>query len=478
MRYGLPDVDAPPVAQALPREPPRAAPPTPLQLLAASLQKFDSLYISQATSQVDRRRRQHEGFCRSAVAQSQLDISAVEQQLRREAQRRAADVQKVIAHQKELQRQRELELKRLQEEKARQEREAREKAERERKQREEAARKQAEEEKRQAEEAAKQKAERAQQDAARKAALEEKIRQEKEAAGRRAKGFTLQAEVEKLLVKHRQDVADIKRDVVDAVNGNKELKKQVGVVKRKINVKLGQLSNSVSQVSRICAEVTQLALYTQGDPLAFKWILNFIAKAIVSQAEAEVTVKPTAALPLGRLAVHLLHHLPGFYYFLCARFVKKCCFVIGYTGSIDTEEGRTRMGWKRADGKWEAEVKYEERVGGILTVWAVVSRLQLSPEYPFFSMEAEWMFLARILNTDLALISNAHYVVVCNWWEAAAQLLVQKYGRQAQKLLHLTALDWVQHGSQKSYPAATRLQVLGEDLLQKQNYNSLKEMEP
>lgn len=487
MRYGLPEVETLPQA-VVPLPSQRQRTTSQLLLLAKSLRSLDSLHISNALAIADSRRRRLELFCEQAKAHSQAEISALDLESQHEARKLTSDIQRIKAHQEELRQQELLRQKRLQEEKQRAEKKAREeqqrieaealkKAEEEKRQKAELERKKAEEEKKRAEEEKKKAEEKKKGDDAKKAALAEKIKQEKAAAGRKSKGFTQQLEIEAALIKYFQDIADIKRDVVQPVNNNKDLKKQVGVVKRKINIKLGQLSNSMAQLNTICNEVVELAQYTKGDPLAFKWILNFIAKAIVSQAEAEVTVKPTAALPLGRLAMHLLKHLDGLYYFMCARFVKKCCFTIGYTGTIDTEEGRIRMGWKRVDDKWESEVKYEERVGGILTVWAVMSRLESTSAFEFFSMEAEWRFLARVLNTDSQLITNAHYVVVCNWWEAAAEQVVHRFGKQAFKVLYLAYKDWAKQGAGRSFPAATRLEVLGDDLLQNKNFNSLKEME-
>lgn len=307
--------------------------------------------------------------------------------------------------------------------------------------------------------------------------LKEKLRLAKEEAARKAKGPTDWEAIEKLVFNYRQDIQDIKKDVVEAMDGNKDFKKQVSVYKRRINVKFGQLSSSETQMNTISREVAELANATKQNPLAYKWILNFISKAVVAQAEAEVTVKPSAAVPLASLAANLLNSLDGLEYYMCARFAKKCAFILGYTCSIDTEEGRVRMGWKRSDGKWESEVKYEERVGGIATVWAVMARLQATQKFDFFNMPAEWRFAARILNVNKELLGNVHYGIICNWWEAAGAQLAQKYGKQAYKLLEFAAVDWAKYGQLKLFPAATRLEILGEDLRSKRSFNSIKGMD-
>lgn len=283
--------------------------------------------------------------------------------------------------------------------------------------------------------------------------------------------------IEKQFLKYKQDIVDIKTNVVEKLSQNPDIKKQVNQVKRKINPKFGQLSNSMSQLQKITQEVIQFINLTKENELAYKWILNFVAKAIVDQAETEVIVKPTAALPLARLTYSLLSHFPEFSYYLIARFVKKCPYLIGYTCTIDTEEGRTRMGYKRRNNQWEDSVKYDERVSGICTVWAVLTRLSDKGQLDEYSFQASWKFLARILNTDLQLITNTHFAIVANWWEAAAAQFLTTYGNQSQKLLVTLVRDWPLAVSDKKFPAAARLLILGEEWGKSNRITSLKEME-
>ena len=286
------------------------------------------------------------------------------------------------------------------------------------------------------------------------------------------------AAIEQSFLQYKKNIVDIKETIVGPMNEDKDLKKLVNSLKRKINPKFGQLSNSYQQLNRIKHEVVELVSQAKGNELAYKWILNFVAKAIVDQAETEVIVKPNAALPLAHLAYTLLETFTEFDYYLSSRFVKKCPYIIGYTCSIDSEEGRTRMGWKRRDNKWEDDTKYDERVSGICMVWATMSRLLDYPQQlSFYSFEASWKFLARLLNRDLSLLTNAHFSILGNWWEAAAKEFSGKYGVQASKLLNVLTVDLPVAVSDRKYPAAARLLILGEDLQNNRNWNSLKEME-
>lgn len=362
----------------------------------------------------------------------------------------------------------ELEKSKREEEKAR--------LEEEKKRQEELARKAQQEKELKAKEAA----EKAAQEEKRLRDLKDKELQEKKAndeAARASKGFTNVKSVEAEYLKYYERIPLIKSTVVQELAKNPDLKRSVGAYKRKLNVKFGQLSNSMTQLRSITSQMVELINACKGDQLAYKWILNFVSKSIVSQAESEVTVKPSAALPLARLAVSLLHQCEGLDYYLSARFVKKCPLIVGYSADLTTEKGRNTMGWKRVDDAWENEVKFEERVGGILSLWAVMAREETSGKFPLFSLGAQWTFVARVLNCQTDLLLDVHFVMLCNWWEASAERFVAAYLSQANKILKLLSVDFAAIGSLKSFAAATRLQVLGEDLAERRKYNTLKEME-
>lgn len=388
-----------------------------------------------------------------------------------------SEVDKIIAQEEERKRLERVRLEREEQERKRKEEEERRRKEEQAqkiKEEEERIRKEQEAKKHQEDEEARQRQQKEQeikqeQEKQEKLALEQKTKQEK--------GLTNFSSIEKEFFRYKHHISDIKHQVVVPLSENKELKKAVGGLKRKINPKFGQLSNSVSQLNKITSEVVQYVDDAKNhNELAYKWILNFIAKAIIAQAETEVTVKSTASLPLARLAYNLLIRYNEFEYFLTARFIKKCPFIIGYTCSIDSEEGRKRMGWKRNGNKWEDEVKYDERVAGICTVWTVMTRLQ-EQSISTYSISLSWKFLARLLNTDSSLLTNAHFACVGNWWDACAKEFLNHYGKQAYKLLHLLSIEWTNSVANKKFPAAARLLILGEDWLLNNNIDSIKEME-
>lgn len=352
------------------------------------------------------------------------------------------------------------------EEEKRKAEEAKRKAEEEKRRAEEAKRKAEEEKRRVEEEKRKAEEEKRRTEEEKRKAEEETLRRALEQQ-RLLASWTLFERVASEFAKYKKDIADIKANVVAKISADPVLKKQAGALRRQINPRFGQLTNSTAQLARVCDSVAQLISLAQPLELGYKWVLNFVAKAIVDQAETEVTVLVKQALPLARLAMDMMARFPEFEYFLTARLVKKCPFIIGYLRTIDTVEGRLAMGWRRKDGdKWEDEVKYDERLSGIATLWAVMTRLekkQTLDDSSKYSYAALWRFAARMANTPLNLLTNAHYSVVNAWWEALAEEFVRQYNVQGTKLMALLLSDWVAQAADRKFPAAARLTILGED---------------
>ncbi|QLG73995.1 hypothetical protein HG535_0F05070 [Zygotorulaspora mrakii] len=309
-------------------------------------------------------------------------------------------------------------------------------------------------------------AERRAEEERRKLQVQQKLKQEE----LKSNAVTNFEAIEQLFCKYKEKIATIKRDIVEPIKkADPTLRALLSRHKRKVNPKFGQLTNSNQQLEKIQFDICSLVDETRSNDLAYRWILNFIAKAMVHQAETEARVKPESGLPLGKLALNLLVKYPELEDLLLARFVKKCPFVIGFTANINTELGRQKMGWKRnSDDKWEEETSYDERMGGIMTFYALITTLPLpaqvinSREHPL-PISKSWHILARICNTSVDLLTNTHFVVLGAWWDAAASVFLQAYGNQGRKLLQLVSTDLTLSVADRKYVGAARLRILFEE---------------
>lgn len=277
-------------------------------------------------------------------------------------------------------------------------------------------------------------------------------------------------------LKYTQDIADIKVNIVEKMKLS-PLKSNVSATRRKINTKLGQLSKSIRQAQVVVAAVCDLIDPTRQDQLAFNSILNSLAKNIVAQAESEVVVQPSRGQSLALFAGMVMARYPEFEYFIAARLVKKCPYIIGYSVPTDDEEGRKQMGWKKTANDWEDRPKYNERVAGICTVWALMASNPQIKSTTIFSQESIWTFLARNINTHTETLSSTHYTVASNWWEAAAHLFLPQYRKQSSKLLQCLVQDWTIVGAERKYPDSIRLRLLGEEWMNLGRIKSFSPME-
>lgn len=409
---------------------PDTVPRTPYHDLLAQanisqLQKDTEHYLSHSHSQLS-----------LFISQEQERIRRENERIRKEQERLRQEQERKQRLEQERQRQLELERQRL----------AKEAEERERKQQElkkqqEAERQRELERERQLQEE-KEKAEK------------ERLKQNKNLDVRSAENALAEFEHYTLII------ADIKTSIVQPVLSGPN-KSAVSQVRRRLKPKFGQISRSKQQIIKVAQEIIALTQPVQADPLSYKYVLNIIAKGIVSQAESEVVVSPERGLQLAYLSCALLQSLPQLEYFLSARLVKKCPYIVGYHCPTDEEPGRIRMGWKKVGSEWEDRPKYNERVAGICTLWALMCVDTTFPLTPFFSSDAAWKFLARLVNIGQDSVSSTHYAVATNWWEAAAYKFLPLYGLQSVKLLTLVVDEWAHLGQHRKFPEATRLNLLG-----------------
>ncbi|KAG2360566.1 GLE1-like protein-domain-containing protein [Suillus spraguei] len=265
----------------------------------------------------------------SLAAMHAEQLAEVQKQLAALQMRQQADVNKLInswQEQDKTFRGRIESVIRVEEEKLRAKIEAERKAreEAERKQKEEEERRKVEEEvKRKEEEQAQRKRE---EEAAAKRQEDEKerLRREKldaDEQGRAQLGMTL---AEEDWVHARETLKNLKAGPMKTVKGNRTLKLQWSAIRRQITPKIGQLTHDLDSVMRITQQLVDIIRPPERLPQDIYFAaLSSLAKAILLQAETEVTAEKRSAIPLAMVAARLLGTLEGFADIFFAKLVQR-----------------------------------------------------------------------------------------------------------------------------------------------------------
>ncbi|KAH0828713.1 GLE1-like protein-domain-containing protein [Lanmaoa asiatica] len=246
----------------------------------------------------------------------------------------------------------------------------------------------------------------------------------------------------------RQTLKNLKAGPMKTVKGDKGLKPQWTAIRRQITPKIGQLTQDPATIARITSQIFELVRPQQGlpEPLYFA-SLSALAKAILLQAETEVTAEKKSAIPLASVAANLLERLPAFPDIFFAKLVQRSGgwpvpSVIPSTDADGTplvEAARRKaMGYRVSNGEQESMGEYVTRISGMMRVYFLVTAAPVAkPLDNMFRLPRYWTYFARMMN-DERLLSTA----------VAAQLLYAAldmggmeakciWGKQWVKLLEL-----------------------------------------
>ncbi|KAG2082364.1 GLE1-like protein-domain-containing protein [Suillus cothurnatus] len=289
------------------------------------------------------------------------------------------------------------------------ERKAREEAEKKRKE---------EEERRKAEEEAKRKEEEQAQrqrevEAAAKHQEEEKdrLRREKldaEEQGRAQLGMSL---AEEDWVHARETLKNLKAGPMKTVKGNQPLKSKWSAIRRQITPKIGQLTHDIDSVTRITQQLIDIICPSERLPMDIYFAaLSSLAKAILLQAETEVTAEKRSAIPLAMVAARLLGTLEGFPDIFFAKLVQRSGgwpvpSVIPSTDSDGTawnELERTKaMGYRTYDKQRETLSDHVMRVSGMMRVYFLILAAPVpQPLDKMFQLPRFWTYFARMIGDE------------------------------------------------------------------------------
>ncbi|KAH7890468.1 GLE1-like protein-domain-containing protein [Phlebopus sp. FC_14] len=300
------------------------------------------------------------------------------------------------------------------------------KEEEERRRKEEEQRRKAEEERKRQEEEQKRRQKEAEE--AEKREKEELERQrraklEAEEQSRQLLGMTL---AEEDWVHAREALKNLKAGPMKAIKSEKALKSQWSAIRRQITPKIGQLTQDQATISRISRQIID----TIRPPVPLSQNLYFaalssLAKAILLQAETEVTAEKRSAIPLAQVTANLLGTLDAFPDIFFAKLLQRAggwpvpCTIpsTDSDGSKWTNRERTKaMGYRMTEGEKESPGDYVMRVSGMMRVYflvlAAAPPLSGGSACSMFQLSRFWTYFTRIMNDERLLET-----------EVAAQLL-------------------------------------------------------
>ncbi|GAA5912058.1 uncharacterized protein JCM6883_007095 [Sporobolomyces salmoneus] len=279
----------------------------------------------------------------------------------------------------------------------------------------------------------------------------------------------------------------IKEKILPVVSQNPTLRKSCFQAKRSITPKIGQLTSSLSAITRIITQLDELlvSVKSSGSEEAYVWTLNHLSKSLIKQAETEVTAKLGTAYPLGRVVVGLLlrgHQELG--EVLMARLVKKCFWITGYWPS--KQPGQSEESYQKTLGylspsSSESSVQYSERMAGLVSLYASI--LQSSPLEPpqslpslspssketlslipaHFRPSAGWRWLILLLRPPLVSLEPTP-LLLTQFLQIAGPTLLSTFGRQFKKFLEVLLREGVREkkagfSEEKSRASVVRLEL-------------------
>ncbi|KAJ2158945.1 hypothetical protein GGF46_003384 [Coemansia sp. RSA 552] len=256
------------------------------------------------------------------------------------------------------------------------------------------------------------------------------------------------SEAQEWAAKYRRMYTEMMETLAPAIKADKAKRmycfKQRGLVTRGV----GQLKDSWEFISRTSDNIVTILheSKSQSDDV-HRWMLNLVAKAIVKQAEKEVSVAMHAAYPLAAAAVLIMQEYPQLVDMLLVRLVKKCPYVvpeyIKKTSGQTTEDYLRRIGYKTTDDGMETEGIYMERMAGMIALYAAIVQtpaIGAGDKPNSYGISHGWTWMARMANQTPRSISP---LLVQTFLSVAGTTMLAAYSGQMRKLLDALEHKWI-----------------------------------
>uniref|UniRef100_D8QLY3 mRNA export factor GLE1 n=1 Tax=Schizophyllum commune (strain H4-8 / FGSC 9210) TaxID=578458 RepID=D8QLY3_SCHCM len=260
----------------------------------------------------------------------------------------------------------------------------------------------------------------------------------------------------------RENLMRLKKENTRVVKGNAQAKSTWGNLRRQVVRKIGQVTNDESEITRIPRN-HRSRNSASGSSILLNAFYSSIAKAVLLQAETEVTAEKASAMPIARVAHRLLATLDGLADVFFAKLVQRVggwpVPAIPPKADFDGREWKDsheRFGYRVSQdtGAMETTPQHIERVTGIMRVYfhilatpprdkPIASRFFQTPRY--------WVWFARVLNSRSLLASDVCISLVHAALEIFGADARKIWGKQWTKVLALI-YDLVNNGIGEGKP--------------------------
>ncbi|KAJ4478657.1 GLE1-like protein-domain-containing protein [Lentinula edodes] len=276
---------------------------------------------------------------------------------------------------------------------------------------------------------------------------EERLKSEEE--NRKAAGMTTSEEDWK---EARKNLQVVKTQGTRLVKATPTLKPTWSSARRAITAKIGQLTNDAETINRVSSQLVEILLPVNRPlpPPVYTALLSALAKALVLQAETEITAEKRSAIPLAEVTFNCLERLEGFSEVLFAKITQRIgpwalpCPIpekdFDDRPWKDNQEVRRIQGFRSGeDGVIETQSQYTDRVKGVMRLYFSVLKItpKKAPLKKMFQLPRYWTWMARLLGskTLLATAVGAEVLFVALEVLGADALLI--WGYQFVKMLRV-----------------------------------------
>jgi nucleoporin GLE1 len=273
------------------------------------------------------------------------------------------------------------------------------------------------------------------------------------------------------------------------------LKGPVGDTRRNIRLRLGQINtdrkDSVAAIKKLREDSFNIALSTPGPtvdirpylisqdipPLAneaeaqypafllYMWIC--FEKFVLKQFEKEAASTDGRTIQeIGLIAASLLADQRYMWKgipltdIVLAKLHRICPILFGIRGTMNTAEGRIRLGWLPIDKASPSEEQYGQRMRGLGAGYAALSLRSFNAKAPAVPMSEYWRAIVSICNTPTDCLWPGHFAILYGLIRDYYKKFLTFYGAQARGVLRRATIDLPARAPPRCKDAAGPVSVL------------------